>query len=1001
MTLDVGDFVGQLGTEFPLFSGGVSDVGQALTDGLSSAFGNASFFNVFLEHYDDQAILLEADFVSPPLALTIPGLGGFSLSVGQVDEIDVDLAIVLDDLGVRCFIFNAPIIVQCLNASWLTPVVKNGAKWDADLNSDGTVKKVSLVFSGIDIETDSNGKIEITSDLKVDLQPVRIGNSGIVVAMKGLQLCMSDQAQLPVGVPSGSRGFAMDSVDVYLPDSLQGTFAPNEIVGEGLFFGTGGFTGKLSAAWPSGKPIQLGGFECTLNSLLFDFKQNSLVESELSCELTLPFFDQPVNLDISLSGDGTLLATLSAVQVAPATITNGLLTFEKSGVLRMEIDSLGFELKDGLFSAKLSGKITPLIGGINWPSFDVRDLSIDSKGHLHLDGGWIPLPKSYAIDFYGAKLEITQFGMGQTDDGGKYVGMSGSIKLVEGLPAGASVEGLRVTWYGDSRPPKLTLNGIGISFKTPAVQFDGHVSYSQNGNEHRFTGDLKLVIPAADNLTLIGKAVFGKDAAGTKYFAIYVEGDFGTGIPLWATGLSLYGFAGLLAINYAPKKPPDMAWYSIDKSKSWFHEPDIGVIDIVKKWQAEAGTFAIGAGVTIGTGPDAGFDFNGKFLLLILCPGPVLMIDGSARFLGKRDDTSEPPFHGLIVLDNRAGYFLVGLDARWKSDKSQGTVADISGSMEAFFNYHDPTQWHLWLGKDTPMAQRIQARIAKVFTANAYFMLDGKHLAVGAWIGQSQHYNWGPVKADMEAWLAADAAINFKPPQLHVAIQLHGYLGVQVFRFKLGVGLDAILSADVFKPFHILGELDFTIDTRIKKFDIQLRLEWGPQRDTPDLKTPDLLPVLNYGIAHPKSSIEWPLSGPAALPAPPLVPVDCWPYVTFNYPIHDAIGVGVTPSPDPGWTIIGDPVQGVGSARARYQLTKIELYRDGSLVAACPQPSSSVGKIFGSWAPSVPGTSGGQNKLLLGSMNPLDFADQTDSWNPWLSSNLPGYPCPDTSLETD
>src|SRR6202035_1852747 len=253
MTLDVGDFVGQLGTEFPLFSGGVSDVGQALTDGLSSAFGNASFFNVFLEHYDDQAILLEADFVSPPLALTIPGLGGFSLSVGQVDEIDVDLAIVLDDLGVRCFIFNAPIIVQCLNASWLTPVVKNGAKWDADLNSDGTVKKVSLVFSGIDIETDSNGKIEITSDLKVDLQPVRIGNSGVVVAMKGLQLCMSDQAQLPVGVPSGSRGFAMDSVDVYLPDSLQGTFAPNEIVGEGLFFGTGGVTGKLSAAWPSGK----------------------------------------------------------------------------------------------------------------------------------------------------------------------------------------------------------------------------------------------------------------------------------------------------------------------------------------------------------------------------------------------------------------------------------------------------------------------------------------------------------------------------------------------------------------------------------------------------------------------------------------------------------------------------------------------------------------------------------------------------------------------------
>src|SRR4029077_6750462 len=132
-----------------------------------------------------------------------------------------------------------------------------------------------------------------------------------------------------------------------------------------------------------------------------------------------------------------------------------------------------------------------------------------------------------------------------------------------------------------------------------AMSFDGHVSYALVNGDHQFKGDLTVVIPAANDLTLIGKAVFGK-ANGNKYFAIYIEGEFGTGLPLASTGVALYGIAGLVAVNYAPEKPGTCRWYSVDHPTSFFQKPQTGVTDIVHKWKAEAGTFAIGGGIRMG-----------------------------------------------------------------------------------------------------------------------------------------------------------------------------------------------------------------------------------------------------------------------------------------------------------------------------------------------------------------------------------------------------------------
>src|SRR5258708_233511 len=725
--------------------------------GLADNLSNSSFLA-------EGSQLIFSSVLRLPTALEfqIPGIDGLFLRASGKGGAQAIILAVLYREGHAIFSVEEAEIALGIPTALLKPV---------DPAMEGVVLSLGGAFSLSD-----DGAVSIDIQNSIDLPRSYVGGSPIIISASGLTLDFSRDSS-PGGLDPEFMGLYLQQGKLELHEGWP--VVPDDLILQNWSIGSGGVSGQLRLIYQSYDPItktfggkgtvKMFGVTFGLQEIDIEFKQNTLITAKIAGTLLLPFFDEPVDVEISFDLDGKLDIVLKG------TDADGLKEITKPGILSIKLETIELEVGKGVFTAKLSGQITPLLGGLNWPSYDVRELYIDSKGDVHLEGGWMHLTKSYALDFDGAKLEITKFGMGKTDDGGRYIGMSGCVKLVKGLAAGASVEGLRLVWYDDGRLPALSFNGIGVSFATPALAFYGQVSYTQNGNAHEFRGDLLVIIVAANDLTLMGKAVFGTDKNGTRYFAIYVEGEFDTGIPLWATGLSLYGFEGLLAVNYAPDKPADMLWYSVDPAKSWFHKPEKGVIDIVKKWKPEPGTFALGAGVAVGTESDNGHGFNGKFLLLLLCPGPVLMIDGSARFLVKRDDPSEPPFHGLIVLDDRAGYFLVGLDAHWKCDKAQGAVADISGSIEAFFNYHDPTQWHLWLGKRDPMSQRIQARIGKVFNGNVYFMLNAKQLALGAWIGKSGHYKWGPVGADLEAYFDANAIVNFKPAQLHVDLHLHGH----------------------------------------------------------------------------------------------------------------------------------------------------------------------------------------------------------------------------------
>ena len=968
------------------------------------------------------------------LSLKIPGISGFEFVIDAYDEGNLPefligfypqiyLEISGIDLGIR------------FPTTLFKPVKKKSdGTFEAISSKSGKPAALEITVEDVCFAIDSSGDIEFSLfDDSVSLEfnhPFMISDSGIVIDTEGIKLAF--------GQAGGTSGVGISKATIHLPGGLS-DIIPGTLTISDAFIGSGGFTGKtgvgnLNPQYDSKKKKFLGkgsgtlfGYSFGLKKANIAFKQNALTACEIKGGIVLPFFDEPLDVDISFDLDGNISIAVGK--------TGGLLDFTyKTGnneIFNVKIGNLGFERQEGAYKIHIDGEIKPLIGELQWPSFKLNDLVIDADGNISFDGGWLNLPDQYTLDFHGFKLEITKLGFGKTDDGGKWIGFSGGLKLVDGLPAGASVEGLRITWFEDGSTPQFTFNGIGVEFEVPNVLFfKGAVSYEkiEKGmtTEHRFSGDIKLKLIAL-NLDLDCELVIGR-INGDPYMGIYLGVELPAGIPLWSTGVALYGMAGLFTQQMEPNKTEQEAWYGVDRSKSWYHRDQIGVTNLTKKWKYASGSLALGAGVTIGTVSDNGYTFSGRMLLVIVFPGPILLIEGKANMLKKRTEIDEEPlFRALAVLDARVGTFLIGLDAQYKY-ASGGELIEIGGSAEAFFNFNDASDWHLYLGQKEPREKRIHARIFKLFGCSSYFMLDANSLAFGSWVGYGNSWKFGPLGVTLEAWMEYNVGVSWSPTHLHGDISIHGKAELVVFWFDLGLSLDAMLAADVFDPFHLKGELSVGINLPwpLPDFSVGITLEWGPRPDRPPLP----LPLKEIAVEHLKVTKSWPLTreqklllpnydnngfrqepdkSPAIIdlaPPPgnlPVVPLDCRPHMTFTRSVHDEVDVGSNlqpPWPDakpPGWERIGDPEKNQGPVRIKYGLQAVTLEKYDPLSKSWM--TGKISKVFGSWAPVPEMPDGGgkavaQTKLWVWSKTPFDYTRHSGRfWDEWFIERFSGYPC--------
>ena len=256
--------------------------------------------------------------------------------------------------------------------------------WIPDTDAAGQIRQAEISLTGVGLAIDGDGDIEVTLQggaPALSLGAVQIGDSGVVIEVDGLRPYLSEKQTPPAGAPPGFRGVALESVEVHLPPDLDVPIVPADIELEDLVVGTGGFSGTVRGNWTPTYDEQAKEFTgngagslfsipFALESLEFSFAQNSPTGAAISGAVVLPFFDQPLGVDLALASDGDFAVALSAVQPDGVEEDSGLITFEKEDVMRVTAESVRFSVEDGVAEVALSGSVTPLLPGITWPTFE-------------------------------------------------------------------------------------------------------------------------------------------------------------------------------------------------------------------------------------------------------------------------------------------------------------------------------------------------------------------------------------------------------------------------------------------------------------------------------------------------------------------------------------------------------------------------------------------------------------------------------------------------------
>lgn len=1012
---------------------------------ISQLFDKISFTDPLLEFSDRGLRAGVVVVISEEFSVSVPGLdsvaivigGGGGLSAARVEAIVGD-----EPTGPPFRIGLKEIAVGLRVSADILRPLKPGTN-EPDLDAE----TFDITLGEIDIEFDSEGNLDFEIGADVSIPRCMVGTTGVLLTIGSLRWLTPTTSDLPDSTPAGFTGVFFDDVVVEMPqlDSPLSAIKMDDV-----FLGTGGFSGIISRPgltleW-NGSDFtgdlhgELFGFKGGVTNMSVEFRQNALVACDITGDIFIPYLNKRVGLSLGLDGAGGLTATAALPHSTPAEtgVTTGsagyLIHLDVANVISLDIASLRFKVPAGdVPRLGISGRVAPGAGALDFPPVEMTGLWIDTRGHIQTEGDGIKLPSKYLLNFHGFQLEISKLGFGNTEDGGKWISFNGGLKLIEGMPAGASVEGLRFTWHpnGDI---DTTLKGVSVNFEIPnTLKFEGEVSFDADPQQQQFRGAIKLNLMAL-KMEVDATAVF-KMQDGQPCLALYLAAEFPAGIPLFATGLGVYGMAGLFAMNMEPNKLPGESWYEMQSpgqpATDWYHKGSVGATSL-SKWTTSPGRMAFGAGVTLGTVADNGHTFSGKMLLVIVIPGPVLMIQGSASILHERTalEGNDANFRAFAVLDGRAGTFTLGLDAQYRYNDS-GSLIDIHGAAEGYFNFNDPSAWRLNVGLQEPRERRLTARLFNLFDAYAYVALDAHQLAMGAWIGFQQNWQFGPLSVGLEAWLDGNARVSWKPAHFYGDLALHGSAKLAVFGFGVGLTIDARIAADVFDPLHVLGQFNVAIDLPWPFTDIAvpIRLEWGPQPTRPPLP----LPLKEVAIEHFKASSSWLLpratdsglllpnydangdgffDGPSGsvLPAPttlvPVVPMDSRPHITFARNINDDALVGVNAMRVvPEFERIGDPVRNEGPARIRYGLQEVALQKlkDGAWTNVARKATDANGAgvptLFGSWAPvpQMPGGGGlntGQTKLWLWSKTPFEYSRRSSrAWDEWFTDEYDGYPC--------
>ena len=802
--------------------------------------------------------------IAQTLVLELPGLLGFALVAGNDQgetAIGVDVDVGDPDQDVLEARITGAVAVRAPQAL-LRPARLESRRWRPV--PDGFTEFVCTAT----LHLDPSLNVWLDAPTQLDLEPTMIGETGIVISAAGVELSLAG-ASPEVFITSGT---------LHLPEDL--TSAANlgllpEFSFHDVAIDARGFSGSIAADWPLEYDDSVGGFvyrvsdpsgtgETLLEAKLFglegglrhvgvSFEQNRLTAVDISGQLLVPYFEEPVDVRINVVGGGELTITLLGVDDDGITLT-------KEELLALSVKSLSIASEQGHTSLVVSGGLQPLImggDGLEWPRLDVTDLYIDSDGTFRIREAWLDLKELATLDLWGFHLELSRVGLGYLEAADKlWVDLSGSLRLIDQIPVGLGVEGFRIIWPRDPglpSPPTLDdlaalapqigieFAGIYLFYGIPdAVEFEGFIRFIKTDQMVGFAGDMALRVPASGFAAEAGLMVgMNFEAPPYPFLYVYFGVELPAGIPLGQSGLALKGALGMFGLNVTPDKTPEQNWYY-----DWYKRGPIVGAHPTNKWRPERMALALGVGVTITTAD--GYIKGTRGLLVLAIPGPILLIEGRALILDVLPN-SEPPLRALAVFDGREQVAQFNLEAEAE------LVPDLLrayGMLEAFFDFKDLTNWHLYLGQDEPPDRRIQANIFKLnshflFDANAYLMVD----MVGA---QTVRSRMGflvgfepplpelpPLEIKLDATLEGTGLVTILPEQLSGDVLLSANASIKAFDFGVQVAASGEVLTEGPDPFKV--EADLTLEAELPwpldPFETSIHFAWQSPRP-PEIEPP-------------------------------------------------------------------------------------------------------------------------------------------------------------------
>jgi hypothetical protein len=888
-------------------------------------------------------------------------------------------------------------------------VLLDDAGWSVELEQLKVVLRVdptvlrpadpSKTFTEIEVETSLRitvDTIELTEDPTLTLPRSFIGDTGIAVSAGTVKFDFRRDASIPeataAGLADSWMGLYVKDAAIEFPPDLSLPL-PQALKFQDCFIGGGGFTGAVSLEWTPGTVAgTLFGFGFDLHSVALRLRESAFEQAAIAGVLSnIPFFDKPACVEVSFGAGGQLSVSLAAEQASPAaTSPEGLLRLEIPNVATFDVAALEFSHQDAKTVLSLSGKVTPLlqVGGRTWPSLEVKRLSVDSDGRVQLEGGWIDLPDQYSVKLGPFALELSRIGFGRVEGSptDRWFGLTGAIHLTEFLPAGASVDGLRIV-FGPGHAPQVSFEGIGLEFGVPDVfRFAGHVAYREDNGSVEFRGSASLELYALD-ASIDVQIVIGHNGAPSFHYAyLYLDAKLvPSGIPIFNTGLSLYGFAGLYAQNMAPALttglPDSEKWYE------WFRRNPMGVTDQAK-WAKQQGDMAVGLGVTLGTA-DAGFTFNAKALVVLLLPQPVLMLDGKANLVKlppPQTSTEEAAFHAFALYDSRGGIIELAVDA----DYHIPALLDAHADARAHFEVVDPSQWFVALGEETPPERRVTASLFKGLLDGWMFLrIDPARIRTGFGIELHKRLEAGPAWMQVDASAQVIAQLAYLPPQFEATGHLEGSAeaGIKGVSIGVSVGVDAELAAP--KPFLIKASFRACVKILIKRFCVTFPFELSDDQAPPVEGA-----LAAVAIRHPcpptqSTGAPPPSSWPREIGGARMIGIPCDGVIalTFRRQVRNDTGAFIQGDAR------GDPWQAVGERtgyRYQYRLAAVRLYDETNPNAPTAAP------VSGAWQVAA----GPTTVLELGAQTAFDGSSGSITSFPFYNESLLPPPCEGTPAGT-